>query len=149
MSPDEKPLSLEPANDDELPSFPERELIPGVCQSEDVPVATAEAKVSLAGTSAPLLQNPPVTDVHVSITPLRNGISNLQDTETRNTGLSKTNEPTPGNNSPSTRNDTSNKFPTSDHARARSKDARPKTTSSRTTSLTVPRTHCFLFTANS
>ena len=48
--------------------------------------------MSLAGTSAPLLTNPSSTDVPVNIPPLPVGIANLQETETRNTGLSNTDE---------------------------------------------------------
>ena len=47
---------------------------------QDVPTATAEAEVALAGTSAPLLTNPSLTDMPI------------QDTEARNTGLSSSDE---------------------------------------------------------
>ena len=67
------------------------------------PVATGEAGASLAGTSAPLLTNPTLTDVSISIPQLPNGTSNLQNTETRDTELSNTNEPIARNNVPSTR----------------------------------------------
>ena len=90
MPPDEQPLSPEPANN-ELPRFSEPEIIPNVSQTQDAPTATLEAKVSLAGTS-PLLTNPSLTDVPSSIPLLPDGISNLQDTEARNTGLSGTAE---------------------------------------------------------
>ena len=103
MHPDEQPRSLEPANDYELPFLSESEVIPEVPQSQDIPVATGEAEVSLAGTSAPLLTNPTLTDVPISIPQLPNGTSNLQNTETRDTELSNTNEPTARNNVPSTR----------------------------------------------
>ena len=58
MPPDEQPRSFEPANDYEFPFLSESEVIPEVPQSQDIPVATGEAEVSLAGTSAPLLTNP-------------------------------------------------------------------------------------------
>ena len=103
MPPDEQPRSFEPANDYELPFLSESEVIPEVPQSQDIPVATEEAEVSLAGTSAPLLTNPTLTDVPISIPQLPNGTSNLQNTETRDTELSNTNEPTARNNVPSTR----------------------------------------------
>ena len=103
MPPDEQPRSFEPANDYELPFLSESEVIPEVPQSQDIPVATGEAEVSLAGTSAPLLTNPTLTDVPISIPQLPNGTSNLQNTETRDTELSNTNEPTARNNVPSTR----------------------------------------------
>ena len=103
MPPDEQPRSFEPANDYELPFLSESEVIPEVPQSQDIPVATGEAEVSLAGTSAPLLRNPTLTDVPISIPQLPNGTSNLQNTETRDTELSNTNEPSARNNVPSTR----------------------------------------------
>ena len=103
MPPDEQLRSFEPANDYEPPFLSEPEVIPEVPQSQDIPVATEEAEVSLAGTSAPLLTNPKLTDVSISIPQLPNGTSNLQNTETRDTELSNTNEPTARNNVPSTR----------------------------------------------
>ena len=103
MPPDEQPQSFEPANDHELPFLSESEVILEVPQSQDIPVATGEAEVSLAGTSAPLLTNPTLTDVPISIPQLPNGTSNLQNTETRDTESSNTNEPTARNNVPSTR----------------------------------------------
>ena len=53
-----------------------------------MPVATAEAEVSLAGTSAHLLTNPSLTKMPISIPQLSDGTSDLQDTETRNNGIS-------------------------------------------------------------
>ena len=103
MPPDEQPRSFEPANDYELPFLSESGVIPEVPQSQDIPVATGEAEVSLAGTSAPLLTKPTLMDVPISIPQLPNGTSKLQNTETRDTELSNTNEPTARNNVPSTR----------------------------------------------
>ena len=65
---------------DQLPFFSEPEIIPDAAQTQDASTATAEAEVSLAGTSAPLLTNPSLTDVPVSVPPLPDGISKLQDT---------------------------------------------------------------------
>ena len=73
---------------DQLPFFSEPEIIPDAAQTQDASTATAEAEVSLAGTSAPLLTNPSLTDVPVSVPPLPDGISKLQDIETSNTELS-------------------------------------------------------------
>ena len=70
VPPDEQPRSFEPADDYELPFLSESEVIPEVPQSQDIPVATGEAEVSLAGTSAPLLTNPTLTDVPISISHL-------------------------------------------------------------------------------
>ena len=95
--------SAEHANDDELPLLSEPEVIPEVPQSQDIPVATAEAEVSLAGTSAPLLTNPSMTDVAISIPQMPNGTSDLQDTKTRNNGMSNASEQNARNNAPSTR----------------------------------------------
>ena len=92
MPPDEQHLSLEHAKNDEKLFFPEPEVTPDVSQTQDDSTATPKAEVSLVGTSAPLLTNPSLTDVPVSIPPLADGISNLQDTETHNTGLSGTAE---------------------------------------------------------
>ena len=92
MPPNEQPLSPGPANKDELPFFCEPENVPELSQTEDVPTTTAEAEKSLAGTSAPLLTNPSLTDVPVNILPLPDSTANLQETETRNTGLSNTGE---------------------------------------------------------
>ena len=78
VPPDEQPLSPEPANNDELPLFSEREVIPDLSQTQDVPTTTAEAEVSLAGTSAPLLTNPSLTDMPVNVPPLPDVTSNLQ-----------------------------------------------------------------------
>ena len=103
MPPEEQPRSFEPANDYEFPFLSESEVLPEVPQSQEIPVATGEAEVSLAGTSAPLLTNPTLTDVPIGIPQLPNGTSNLQNTETRDTELSNTNEPTARNNVPSTR----------------------------------------------
>ena len=103
MSPDEKLMSPEPAIDDQLPLFFEPEIIPDASQTQDATTATAEAEVSLAATSAPLLTNPLLTDVPVSIPPLPDGISNLQDTEARNTELSSSDEPAAQYNVPRTR----------------------------------------------
>ena len=103
MPPDEQPWSFEPANDYELPFLSESEVIPEVPQSQDIPVATGEAEVSLAGTSDPMLTNPTLTDVPISFPQLPNGTSKLQNTETRDTELSNTNEPTARNNVPSKR----------------------------------------------
>ena len=77
---------------------------PDAAQTQDASTAAAEAEVSLAGTSAPLLTNPSLTDVPVSVPPLPDGISNLQDTETNNTELSGSDEPAARYNVPSTRN---------------------------------------------
>ena len=49
------------------------------------------------------MTNPTLTDVPISIPQLPNGTSNLQNTETRDTELSNTNEPTARNNVPGTR----------------------------------------------
>ena len=98
---DERPMSREPAINDQLPLFSEPEIIPA--QKPDASTATSEAEVSLAGTTAPLLTNPSMTDVPVSVPPLSDGISNLQDTETSNTELSCSNEPAARYNVPSTR----------------------------------------------
>ena len=103
MPPDEQPMSPEHAISDQLPFFSEPGFIPDVSQSQDAPTATAEAEVSLAGTSVPLLTNPSLTDVPVSILPLPDGISNLQDTEARNTQLSGSDELAARYNVPSTR----------------------------------------------
>ena len=59
LPPDEQPLSPEPANDDVLPSFTQHGVAPELFQTQDVPTETADAKISQAGTSAPLLTNPP------------------------------------------------------------------------------------------
>ena len=59
--------------------------------------------MSVAGTSAPLLTKSSLTYVPVSIPPLPDGISNLQDTEARNTGLSTIDELATQHNVPSTR----------------------------------------------
>ena len=88
MPPNEQPLSPEPAKNDELPLFSEPEIVPELLQTEDVPTTIAEAEVSLAGTSASLLTNPSLTDVPVSVPPLPDRMSNLQDTEASNTELS-------------------------------------------------------------
>ena len=103
MPPDEQPMSHKPAINDQLPLFSEPEIIPDAAQTQDASTATAGAEVSLAGTSAPLLTNPSLTDVPVSVPPLPDGISNLQDTETSNTMLSGSNEPAARYNVPSTR----------------------------------------------
>ena len=55
------------------------------------------------GTSAPLLTNPSLTDLPISIPQLPNDTSNLQDTEARNTRLPSTNEQAARNNLSSTR----------------------------------------------
>ena len=70
---------------------------------QDVPTATAEAEVAQEGTSAPLLTNPSLTDVPVSIPPLPDGTFTLQDTEARNSGLSSTDELVARHNVPSMR----------------------------------------------
>ena len=101
---DEQLMSPEPAINDKLSLFSEPEVIPGAAQTQDASTATAEAEVSLAGTSAPLLTNPSLTDVPVSVPPLPDGISNLQDTETSNTELSGSDEPAVRYNVPSPRN---------------------------------------------
>ena len=88
MPPDGQPLSPEPANSDGLPLFSEPETIPQVSQSQDISTATTEAEVSLAGTSASLVTDPSLTDVPVNDPALPDGISNLRDTEARNTGPS-------------------------------------------------------------
>ena len=101
---DEQRMSPEPAINDQLPLFSEPEVIPDAAQTQDASTAAAEAEVSLAGTSAPLLTNPSLTDVPVSVPPLPDGISNIQDTETNNTELSGSDEPAARYNVPSTRN---------------------------------------------
>ena len=58
MPPNEQHLSPELTNNHELPLFSEPEMVPELSQTEDVPTTTAEAEVSLAGTSAPLSTNP-------------------------------------------------------------------------------------------
>ena len=100
MPPDEQPRSFEPASDYELPFLSESEVIPKVPQSQDIAVATGEAEVSLVGSSAPLMTKPTLTDVPIGIPHLPNGTSNLQNTETRDTESSNTNEPTARNNGP-------------------------------------------------
>ena len=100
---DDQPMSPEPAINDKLPLFSEPEIIPDAAQTQDASTATAEAEVSLAGTSAPLLTNPSWTDVPVSVPPMPDGISNLQDTETSNTELFGSDEPAARHNVPSTR----------------------------------------------
>ena len=97
-------MSPELAINDQLPLFSEREVILDAAQTQDASTAAAEAEVSLAGTSAPLLTNPSLTDVPVSVPPLSDGISNFQDTETNNTELSGSDEPAARYNVPSTRN---------------------------------------------
>ena len=104
VPPDEQPMSHKPAFNDQLPLFSEPEVIPDAAQTQDASTATTEAQVSLAGTSAPLLTNPSLTDVPVSVPPLPDGISNLQDTETSNTELSGSDEPAAWYNVHSTRN---------------------------------------------
>ena len=101
---DEQRMSPEPAINDQLPFFSEPEVIPDAAQTQDASTAAAEAEVSLAGTSAPLLTNPSLTDVPVSVPPLPDGISNLRDTETLNTELSGSDEPAARYNVPTTRN---------------------------------------------
>ena len=88
MPPYEQPMSHELAINNQLPLFSEPEVILDAAQTQDASTATAEEEVSLAGTSAPLLTNPSLTDVPVSLPPLPDGISDLQDTETSNTELS-------------------------------------------------------------
>ena len=125
MPPDEQNISPEPAKEDDLPLFSQQWIIPELSQMQDVPTATADAEVSLSGTSAPLLTNPPLSNVPVSFPPLPVGISNLPDTEARNTGLSSTDELAARHNVPSTRGknsislDTSNNLPVSGFALAR------------------------------
>ena len=58
MPPDEQPLSPEPANDDVLPFFIQHGVAPELFQTQDVPTETADAKISLPGTSAPFSTNP-------------------------------------------------------------------------------------------
>ena len=103
MPPDEQPMSPEPAINDQKPLFSEPEIIPDAAQTQDASTATAEAVVSLAGTSAPLLKNPSMTDVSVSVPPLPDSISNLQDTEASNTKLSGSDVPAARYNLPNTR----------------------------------------------
>ena len=103
MPPDEQRWSPEPANGYEQPLFSQNEVIPEVSQLQDFPVTTAESEISLTGTSTPLVTNPSLTDVQISIEPLPDGTSNFQDTEARNTGLSSTNEQATRSNFPSTR----------------------------------------------
>ena len=110
---------------------------------EDVPMSTAEAEVSLAGTSAPLLTNPSLTDVQVIVSPLPDGTSNLQDTEARNNGLSSTDK-----QAAPISFDTSNKFPVSGFALARA-NMRSQRTSSRSPSSAAQRTLYKFFTSNS
>ena len=55
----------------------------------------------LAGTSAPLMTNPSLTDGPISFPQLLNALSNLQNTENPDTGLSNNNEPTARNTVPS------------------------------------------------
>ena len=86
----EQPLSPEPAINDKLLLFSEPEIIPEAAQTQDAPTTTAEVDVSPAGTSAPLLTNPSLTEMTVSVPPLPDSISNLQDTEASNTELSDT-----------------------------------------------------------
>ena len=102
MPPNEQPMSLESAIIDQLPLLSEPEYFPDAPQTQEAPRATVEAEVSLAGTSAPLLTNPSFTDMPVSIPPLPDGISNLQETEARNTELSGSDEPAARYNVPST-----------------------------------------------
>ena len=105
MPPDEQPMSHEPAINNQLPLFSEPEVIPDdAAQTQDASTATAEAEVSLAGTSAPLFTNPSLTDVPVSVSPLPDRMSNLQDTEASKTELSGSDEPAARYNVPSTRN---------------------------------------------
>ena len=85
MPPDEQPLSPEAAYDDGLPLFSQHGVVPEVPQTQEVS-RTSEAEESLAVTSAPLLTNPSLTDMPISIPQLPNDTSNLQDTEARNTG---------------------------------------------------------------
>ena len=75
MPRDEQPRSPEPANDDDLPLFAQHGVFPELSQTQDVSAPTAEAEVSLAGTSAPLLTNPSLTDVPIIIPPLPHGTS--------------------------------------------------------------------------
>ena len=103
MPPDAQPKSHEPAINDQLPVVSEPGVIPHAAQTQDASTATVEAEVSLAGTSAPFLTNPSLTDVPVSVPPLPDGTSNLQDTETSNTELSGSDEPGARYNVPSTR----------------------------------------------
>ena len=92
LPPGEHLLSHEPANND-LPLFsqlgviPEFPRIPTESQTQDVPTATAEAEVSLADTSAPLLTNPSLTDVQVTVPPLPDGTFNLQNTNAVTPGI--------------------------------------------------------------
>ena len=95
MPPVEQSMSPEPTINDQVPFFSEPEIIPDA--------ATAEAEVSLAGTSAPLLTNPSLTDVPVSVPPMPESTSNLQDTKASNTELSGSDEPAARYNVPSAR----------------------------------------------
>ena len=104
MPPDEQLMSPEPAINVQLPLFSEPELIPDAAQTQDASTATAEAEVSLAGTSAPLLTNPSLTELPVSVPPLPDSISHLQDTKASNTESSGSDEPAARYNVPSTRN---------------------------------------------
>ena len=56
--------------------------------------------MSLAGTSAPLLTNPSLTDVPVSVSPLPDRMSNLRDTEASKTELSGSDKPAARYNAP-------------------------------------------------
>ena len=95
-------MDPEPAYDDGLPLFSQHVVVPEVPQTQEVST-TPEAEESLAGTSAPLLTNPSMTEMPISIPQLPNDTSNPQDTGARNTGLPKTNKQPARNNLPSTR----------------------------------------------
>ena len=103
MPPDEQHMSPEPAINDQLPLFSEPEIIPDAAQTKDASTASAEAALTLAGTSAPLLTNPSLTEKPVSVPSLPESMSNLQDTEPSNTELSGSDEPAARYNVPSRR----------------------------------------------
>ena len=150
MPPDEQPRSFEPANDypSKLPFLSESEVILEVSQSQDIPLATGEAEVSLAGASAPLLTNPTLTDVPIGIPQLPNGTSNLQNTETRDTELSNTNEPTARINVPSTRGRGRSRAALS-RCSTRATNSRSQNVSLRAQRTPSCRGRHYLFTANS
>ena len=64
----------EHANDSELQKFSEYEI-------QDAPIASAEAEMSNTGSSAPILTNPCITEVPISIPILPSGTSKNQSAE--------------------------------------------------------------------